>query len=67
MHLQLAVAILKRINKNPEDCDESMCRTLSDIIIILEAPEDFLICSNNGKDFSPICKALGKRFLHIRY
>lgn len=66
-HLQLVVAILKKIDNNPEDCDENDCRTLADTIIILEAPEDFLICSNNGRDFSPISKTLGKKFLFIRY
>ena len=66
-HLQLVVAILKRINKNPEEYDESMCRALADVIIILEAPDNFLVCSNNVKDFEPICNALKKRFLPIRY
>jgi hypothetical protein len=66
-HLQLIVAVLKMAIKNPEECDESMCRTLTDVIVILEAQEDFLVCSNNEKDFEPICRVLGKRFLPIRY
>ena len=66
-HLQLVGAILKRVTKNPHEYDEGMCRTLADVVIILEAPEGFLVCSNNERDFRPICKALEKRFLPIRY
>lgn len=66
-HLQLVVAILERVIKNPEECDESVCRTLADVIIILEAQESFLVCSNNEKDFKPICRVLKKKFLPIRY
>ncbi|MGC1120914.1 MAG: hypothetical protein WBA22_07445 [Candidatus Methanofastidiosia archaeon] len=66
-HLQLVVAILKRVSNNPEEYDESICRTLADVIIVLEAPENFLVCSNNIRDFEPICKALEVRFLPIEY
>jgi hypothetical protein len=66
-HLQLFGAILKRIDENPRKYDEGVCRTLADVIIVLEAPEGFLVCSNNEKDFKPICRVLEKRFLPIRY
>lgn len=66
-HLQLVVAILRRVNKNPGECDEDVCRNLADVIIVLEAPEDFLVCSNNVRDFEPICNALEKKFLPVRY
>ncbi len=66
-HMSLVVAILQRIIKNPDNYDEGVCRTLADVIIVLEAPDDFLICSNNIRHFDPICIALGKRFHPIQY
>jgi hypothetical protein len=66
-HMGLVVAILQRAIENPDNCDEDVCKTLADIIIVLEAPDDFLICSNNIKHFEPMCIVLGKRFEPIRY
>jgi hypothetical protein len=57
-HLQLVVAILKRVSNNPEEYNESICRTLADAIIVLEAPENFLVCSNNIRDFEPSVRLL---------
>ncbi len=66
-HMGLVVAILQRVIENPDNCDEDVCKTLADVIIVLEAPDDFLICSNNIKHFEPMCTVLGKRFEPIRY
>jgi hypothetical protein len=66
-HLGLFLVILKQIIENPGESDENTCRTLADIMIVLEAPEDFLVCSDNIRDFEPICEALKRRFLPIRY
>lgn len=66
-HLKLVSAMLQRVISNPDQFDEDVCKTLADTIIVLEAPDSYLICSNNAKDFQPICDALRKRFLPIRY
>lgn len=66
-HMGLIAAILQRVIKNPDNYDEDVCRTLADVIIVIEAPDDFLICSNNKKHFDPICTSLGKRFHPIYY
>lgn len=65
-HMGLIHAVLERVIKNPEYRD-SICRDLADVVIVLEAPDYCVVCSNNIKDFEPICTALGKEFLPIRY
>ncbi len=62
----LMCAVLQRVIKNSE-CDDSICRNLADVVIILEAPDYCVVCSNNIKDFEPICTILGKEFLPIQY
>lgn len=66
-HMGLVAAALQRVINDFDQPDEGVCKTLADTTIILEAPDNHLICSNNVKDFQPICKALEKRFLPIRY
>ena len=63
----LVVAVLQRVIGNPEEYDEDMCRTLADIIIVVEAPDYCSICSSNIKHIDPICTALGKKFLPLQY
>ena len=66
-YMGLVVAVLQRVIGNPEEYDEDMCRTLADVIIVVEAPDYCSICSSNIKHIDPICTALGKKFLPLQY
>jgi hypothetical protein len=57
------VTLIEKVITNPEEAKGRNCMTLGDLIICLDSPSDYVICSTNTEHFQPICKSLAKQFV----